>query len=126
ELLASRIALYKKDYENAIKHATNVITANPTFHNLSGFSFNTVRNWGYGGQVHVFNNSHTNLLFRYGTNEFYHYVYYPGGMGVSEDLINIYEPGDIRLYYFTYPQGAGRRYYKFRPFPNRLAEPIRG
>lgn len=126
ELLASRVALYKKEYDKVITHATAVIQANPNFHNLSGFDFNVARGWGYGGQIHVFNNNNSNLLFRYGTNEFYHYVYYPGGMGVSDDLISQYEPGDIRLYYFTYPQGAGRRYYKFRPFPNRLAEPIRG
>lgn len=126
ELFASRVALYKKDYERAITHATAVIQANPTFHNLSGFDFNVARNWGYGGQIHVFNANNSNLLFQYGTNEFYHYVYYPGAMGVSDDLIDQYEPGDIRLYYFTYPQGAARRYYKFRPFPNRLGEPIRG
>lgn len=126
ELLASRIALYKKEYDKVIEHATAVIKNNSSFHNLSTFNYNVARTWGYGGQIHVFNNANTNLLFRYGTNEFYHYVYYPGGMGVSDDLISIYEPGDIRLYYFTYPQGAGRRYYKFRPFPNRLGEPIRG
>lgn len=126
DLLASRVALYKKEYDKVITHATAVIQANPSFHNLSGFDFNVARNWGYGGQIHVFNDANSNLLFRYGTNEFYHYVYYPGGMGVSDDLIEQYELGDIRLYYFTYPQGVGRRYYKFRPFPNRLGEPIRG
>lgn len=30
------------------------------------------------------------------------------------------------MYYFSYPQGTGRKYYKYRPFPNRLSEPIRG
>ncbi|WP_236978396.1 RagB/SusD family nutrient uptake outer membrane protein [Membranihabitans maritimus] len=126
KLLASRVALYTKDYESCIDLSTEVIEAYPVLFNLSGYDFETARGWGYGGQTHYFNDDNQNVLFKFGTNEYYYYFYYPGALGLSDALINMYEPGDIRLYYFSYPNGAGRVYYKYRPFPNRTSEPIRG
>lgn len=126
-LLASRVALYKKDYVKTIEHATVVINNNPQLFDLSGYDFMEAQTWGYGGQTHYFNQDNANVLFIYGTNEFYTYFYYPGALALSDDLQSIYEPGDIRLYYFSYPKGGvGRVYYKYRPFPNRPGEAIRG
>jgi hypothetical protein len=126
-LLASRVALYKEDYPGTIEEATMVIEANPLMFDLSGNDFTEAQGWGYGGKTHYFNQENTNVLFVYGTNVFYTHFYYPGGLGLSDDLQSIFEPGDIRLYYFSYPKsGIGRVYYKYRPYPNRTAEAIRG
>ncbi len=126
-LLASRVALYKKDYSGTIEKATKVIEANPQLFDLSGNDFAEAQTWGYGGKTHYFNQENTNVLFLFGSNEYYTHFYYPGGMALSDDLQSIYEPGDIRLYYFSYPQsGIGRVYYKYRPYPNRTGEAIRG
>lgn len=125
-LLASRVALYKKDYETTISRATEVIDTRPMLYDLSGYAFEAAQAWGYGGMTHVFNDANQDVLFKYGTNEFYYYFYYPGALALSDDLISIYEPGDIRLYYYSYPKSGHRVYYKYRPFPNRTSDPIRG
>lgn len=125
-LLASRVALYKQDYEETIAQASTVISLNSQLFNLSAYDFDEAQTWGYGSYTHYFADDNNNVLFKYGTNEFYYYFYIPGALGLSDDLMSIYETGDIRLYYFSYPRGTGRVYYKYRPFPNRLSEPIRG
>ena len=127
-LLASRIALYQKNYDDVITYADKTIGVNNRLFDLSTNSITFAQtSWGYGQGTHYFNETNTNLLFKYGSNEMYYYVFYPGALAISDDLIDLYEPGDLRLYYFTYQKGAlGRSYFKFRPFPNRLGEPIRG
>lgn len=127
-LLASRVALYQKKYDDVISYADRTIGLN---NNLFDISNNTMEfaqtRWGYGQGVHYFNDANDNVLFKYGSNEMYYYVHIPGALAISDDLIDLYEPGDLRLYYFTYVKGAlGRVYFKFRPFPNRLGEPTRG
>lgn len=126
-LLASRVALYKKEYQTTIDYATKVIDQNSRLFDLSGNTIEFAKtSWGYGQGVHYLNENNANVLFLYGSNEFYTYVFYPGSLALSDDFINIFEPGDLRLYYFSYNKALGRVYFKFRPFPNRLGEPIRG
>src|SRR5690606_17844422 len=88
-LLASRVALYKQEYEQAIRHATAVISQRPDMLNLSGNRYESARTWGYGGGIrtHAFADGSPNVLFKYGSNEFYYYVYYPGALGLSDELI---------------------------------------
>ena len=127
KLLASRVALYKKDYETTIDYATRVIQNNSQIFDLSTHTVEYAQtSWGYAQGTHYLNPDNENVLFVYGSNEFYRYVFYPGALGVSDDYLNLFEPGDLRFYYFTYEQAGGRKYFKFRPFPNRLGEPIRG
>ncbi|WP_461533686.1 RagB/SusD family nutrient uptake outer membrane protein [Sinomicrobium sp.] len=127
-LLASRVALYKKDYEKTIEYATKVVDGNSLIFDISGTTIDEAQTiWGYGQGTHYLNPENNNVLFVYGSNEYYSYVYYPGALGVSDDLIDTFEPGDLRLYYFTWIKGPqGRVYFKNRPFPNRTGEPVRG
>jgi hypothetical protein len=127
-LLASRVALYMEDYENTIEYATKVIEINSSLFDLSGNTMEFAQtSWGYGQGTHYLNENNNNVLFLYGSNEFYSYVFWPGSLALSDDFTSIFEPGDLRYYYFSYVKGAlGRVPFKFRPFPNRLGEPIRG
>ncbi|MBJ7881856.1 RagB/SusD family nutrient uptake outer membrane protein [Gelidibacter salicanalis] len=127
-LLASRVALYQKKYEDVISYADRTISLNNNLFDISNNSMEFAQTrWGYGQGVHYFNDANDNVLFKYGSNEMYYYVHIPGALAISDDLISLYEPGDLRLYYFTYVKGSlGRVYFKFRPFPNRLGEPTRG
>lgn len=127
-LLASRVALYMKDYQNAIDYATVVIEYNSNLFDLSGNTWEFAQtSWGYGQGTHYLNETNPNVLFLYGSNEFYSYIYWPGSLALSDDFTSIFEPGDLRYYYFSYIKGTqGRVPFKFRPFPNRLGEPIRG
>lgn len=127
-LLASRVALYQQRYQDVILFAEKTIGLNNTLFDLSTNSINFAQtSWGYGQGTHYFNDGNSNLLFKYGSNEMYYYVFFPGALAISDDLTDLYEPGDLRLYYFTYVKGPlGRAYFKNRPFPNRLGEPIRG
>jgi len=127
-LLASRVALYQKDYETTISSATRVIGQNSQLFDLSGYTFDYARtSWGYGQGTHYLNPENENVLFVYGSNEYYTYSYYPGALGLSDDLSGIYEPGDLRFFYFSYVKGSlGRAYFKYRPYPNRTGEPVRG
>lgn len=126
-LLASRVALYQQKYQDVINYADRTIGLNNSLFDLSNntISFAQTR-WGYGQGIHYFNDNNTNLLFKYGSNEMYYYAHIPGALAISDNLIDLYEPGDLRLYYFTRTNTLGRIYFKFRPFPNRLGEPIRG
>lgn len=127
ELLASRVALYKKDYDKTIDYASQVIDQNSQIFDLSSNTIEYAQtSWGYGQGIHYLDPENENVLFVYGSNEFYRYVSYPGALGVSDDYLNLFESGDLRFYYFTYEQPLGRKYFKFRPFPNREGEPIRG
>lgn len=127
-LLASRVALYQKRYQDVIAYADRTISLNNRLFDISDNTMEfAMTGWGYGQGVHYFDDANDNVLFKYGSNEMYYYVYTPGALAISDDLVNLYEPGDLRLYYFTYVKGPiGRVYFKFRPFPNRLGEPIRG
>lgn len=127
-LLASRIALYQKNYELAIENANEAIALNSQLFDLSGNTMEFAQtSWGYGQGTHYFNSDNNNVLFRYGSNEFYTFVFFPGSLALSDDFKSIFEPGDLRFYYFSYVKGPlGRAYFKFRPFPNRPGEPIRG
>jgi hypothetical protein len=127
-LLASRIALYMENYEETIRYATEVINRNSQLFDLSGNTWEFAQTrWGYGQGTHYLNENNNNVLFLYGSNEFYSYVFYPGSLALSDDFTSIFEPGDLRYYYFSYVKGPqGRVPFKFRPFPNRTGEPIRG
>jgi len=127
-LLASRVALYQKDYEKTISYASRTIELNDRLFDLSSNTIEFAQTgWGYGQGTHYLSPDNDNVLFVYGSNEMYYYVYWPGALAISDDFIDIFEPGDLRFYYFTYVKGAlGRSYFKFRPFPNRTGQPIRG
>ncbi|WP_027127129.1 RagB/SusD family nutrient uptake outer membrane protein [Gelidibacter mesophilus] len=127
-ILASRVSLYQKKYDDVISYADKTINLNSNLFDLSNNTMEFAKTrWGYGQGVHYFNDANNNVLFKYGSNEMYYYVHIPGALAISDNLISLYEPGDLRLYYFTYIKGSlGRVYFKFRPFPNRLGEPIRG
>ncbi|RAV29075.1 RagB/SusD family nutrient uptake outer membrane protein [Sinomicrobium soli] len=127
-LLASRVALYKKDYESVIEFATKVTGENSQIFDISGTTMEEAQTgWGYGQGTHYLSPDNDNVLFVYGSNEYYTYAYLPGALGVSDDFMNTFEPGDLRLYYFSYVKGPqGRIYFKNRPFPNRTGEPVRG
>ncbi len=127
-LLASRVALYKKNYEECITYASKVIDVNSQVFDLSHNSIEFAQTrWGYGQGVHYFGINNENVLFLYGSNEYYTYSFLPGALALSDDIINTFEEGDLRFYYFSYVKGAlGRAYFKFRPFPNRPGEPVRG
>ncbi|WP_423818616.1 RagB/SusD family nutrient uptake outer membrane protein [Salinimicrobium sp. TIG7-5_MAKvit] len=128
KLLASRVALYMEDYERTIEYATEVIDSNSRLFDLSGNTWEFAQtSWGYAQGTHYLNENNSNVLFLYGSNEFYSYIFWPGSLALSDDLTGIFEPGDLRYYYFSYIKGPqGRVPFKFRPFPNRLGEPIRG
>ena len=128
KLLASRVALYKQDFLATIEYATEVIEKNSQLFDLSGFTINYAQSsFGYGQGIHYLNEANQNVLFLYGSNPFYRYVYWPGSLALSDDFIDIFEPGDVRLHYFSWQKGPqGLVYFKFRPFPNRLGEPIHG
>lgn len=127
-LLASRVALYQKKYQDVITYAERTISLNNSLFDISNNTMQfAMTRWGYGQGIHYFNDANANILFKYGSNEMYYYVHLPGALAISDDFVNLYEPGDLRLYYFTYVKGTlGRVYFKFRPHPNRLGEPIRG
>lgn len=127
-LLASRVALYQKRYLDVITYADRTIGLNNSLFDISNNTMEfAMTRWGYGQGIHYFNDVNDNVIFKYGSNEMYYYVHIPGALAISDDLIDLYEPGDLRLYYFTYIKGSlGRVYFKFRPHPNRLGEPIRG
>lgn len=127
-LLASRIALFKKDYETTIAQATKVIEANPRVFDLSGYDLQFARtSWGYGQGTNYLSAENDNVLFVFGTNPYYRYFYFPGGLALSNELVNLFELGDLRLYYFTRGQpGGGLVYYKYRPYPFYIGLPVRG
>lgn len=127
-LLASRVALYQRDYQKVINFADKTIGLKNSLFDMSNNTMAFAQaSWGYGQGIHYFNDANDNVIFKYGSNEMYYYVHLPGALAISDDMTAMYEPGDLRLYYFTYVKGAlGRVYFKFRPHPNRLGEPIRG
>ena len=127
-LLASRVALYMQNYAATIESATEVIAKNSQMFDLSSYTIDYAQSsFGYGQGTHYLNEGNANVLFLYGSNEFYRYVYWPGSLALSADFIDVFEPGDVRLHYFSYQKGPqGLVYFKFRPFPNRTGEPIRG
>ena len=126
KLLMSRIALYKKDYETAITYASEVISMNTRIFDLSP---NTVEygrsSWGYGQGENYLGEENDNVLFIYGSNEYYQYSYTPGALALSDDFINIFEDGDLRLFYFGRDGAMGPTYFKYRPYPF-YQKPVRG
>lgn len=130
ELLASRIALYKKNYEETISRASNVIKLNPTLFGLSQNDYTSAASsFEYGQGTHyIANEDNDNVLFVYGSNPFYRYSYLPSSrsISVSDDLLNSYAEGDIRYFYFTRRGPMGMSYFKYRPYPFYVGLPVRG
>lgn len=129
-LLLSRVALYKQNYQKTIEEASEVITANPRLFDLSQYSLSHAQtSFGYGQGTHyITNENNANVLFVYGSNPFYRYSYLSTSrsLSVSEDLMQTYEQGDIRRYYFTRDNQLGLSYYKYRPYPFYIGQPVRG
>lgn len=128
-LFASRVALYKKKYEKTIEESSTVINSNPQLFDLSNNSFAEAQvSFGYGQGTHyIANEENSNVLFVYGSNPFYRYSYSNRrALSVSDDLLSKYEEGDIRRYYFTRQKSQGLSYYKYRPYPFYIGQPVRG
>lgn len=130
QLLASRIALYKKNYEETISKASDVINNTPILFDLSQYDYANAQNsFEYGQGTHyITNEDNNNVLFVYGSNPFYRYSYLPSSrsLSVSDDLLSRYSEGDIRPFYFTRRGPMGMSYFKYRPYPFYIGQPVRG
>ncbi len=96
-LLASRVSLYKKEYDKAIEYATYVIAAQPQLYDLSAMS----------DDDYFLNEKNPEILFTYG----YYLVSYYAWLAkcnfpISDDLQALYGDNDWRLTHFFYKRGA--------------------
>ena len=96
-LLASRVSLYKKEYDKAIEYATYVIAAQPQLYDLSAMS----------DDDYFLNEKNPEILFTYG----YYLVSYYAWLAkcnfpISDDLQALYGDNDWRLTHFFYKRRA--------------------
>lgn len=87
-LLASRVSLYKKDYDRAIEYATQVISDHPQIYDLA-----TMNEDDY-----FLNEKNPEILFTYGyyLNSYYAWLA-KCNFPISDDLFALYGPNDLRL-----------------------------
>lgn len=98
-LLASRVSLYKKDYDNAIEYASQVITTNPQLYDLSIMSESD----------YFINSKNPEILFTYGN---YLITYFAQmakcNFPASDELISSFgnDDNDLRLTAFLYKRSS--------------------
>ncbi len=96
-LLASRVSLYKKDYDKTIEYASAVLKTHPQLYDLS-----TMNNNDY-----FLNEKNPEILFTYG---YYLVTYYAWlakcNFPISAELSALYGNNDWRLSHFFYKRGS--------------------
>ncbi len=86
-LLASRIYLYKKEWDKVIKYANRAIELNPKLCDLKNYNNSA-----------FINNGNPEIIFTYGANTISgaYKTYAKGSYVVAEDLLKSYEEDDLR------------------------------
>ncbi len=124
--LLSRLYLYMEQWDKVITQASIVIERNPDLRRLNGFYVVGEDEWGFpieGYDVDaagVFNYDSPEMIWGYGSVTSINGIFYqapdiftyPGSspvFSVADELVNLYEPGDLRLkfYYESYLKGLG-------------------
>lgn len=88
-LLASRVALYKKEYTNAINYANLGIAQSPTLYNLNGHNSSNTKFINAKNPEILFSYGEAFLNSRYSSFAEYSFV-------ASTELLNLYESTDLR------------------------------
>lgn len=114
--LLSRVYLYMEQWNKVVEHASIVVALNPQLRRLDDFYIVGEDEWGFPTEGYdtdaagVFNYDSPELIWGYGTkvinDKFYSapdFMTYPGSLpvfSVAEDLIRLYEEGDLRLEFY--------------------------
>ncbi len=114
--LLSRLYLYMEQWDKVVEQASIVIAKNPMLRQLDDFYVVGEDEWGFPVEGYdvdaaaVYNYDSPEMIWGYGSktiNEVYYvapdFVTYPGSLpifAVSDALLSLYEPGDLRVEFF--------------------------
>jgi hypothetical protein len=91
--LASRVALYKEDWQAAVEHASYVLKYVPELHSLAGWS----------DQYSPIRPTSPENIWSFGSNREVEVNGFGIQMDVSHDLYNTFEPNDLRAQVYIWP-----------------------
>jgi SusD family. len=120
-LLRSRVALYKKQYQQAADFATEAIKK-------SGCTLYNISDWTSSNKSRFFDVANTEIMFSYGTtSSYYQLVKYmtasnteKGCFMVSKELLNMYDASDVRKRAFYYTYMSRTKPYKYYSGTSKL------